>query len=94
MPAALSLPGTRDNPDKMQEHKDIPFHEQLELLAVMRRPVEIVFRSENEARTVIRDRIEGLFVHESRECIRTGGGLAIALDRLEAVDGRRASGAS
>lgn len=78
-----------DNP---QKYRDGHFNEELELLASMQRSVEIVFRSENGARTVIRDRIAGLFVQEGLECIRTGGGLVIGVDRLEEVDGLRPLG--
>jgi hypothetical protein len=73
--------------DKTRKYKDIQFYEGLELLASLHRPVNIVFRSENGARTIIRDRIASLFVQEGQECLRTDGGLVIGLDRLEEVDG-------
>jgi hypothetical protein len=86
--------------DKTRKYKDIQFYEGLELLASLHRPVNIVFRSENGARTIIRDRIASLFVQEGQEgqegqeCLRTDGGLVIGLDRLEEVDGLGPSGAS
>jgi hypothetical protein len=63
------------------------FHDELEALKASRKPCEIVFRSENGARTVIRDRIAGLFTREDREWLRTGSGIEIGLDKLEQVDG-------
>ena len=74
--------------DNGQKHKIVPFYDELENLALQRRSVEIVFRGENGARTVVRDRI-GLFVLEGRECLRTGAGLVIGLEQLLEVDGKR-----
>jgi hypothetical protein len=68
---------------------DIHFYGELEMLASLHRSCEIVYRSENGGRTVIRDRIAGLTVLEGRECLRTAAGLVIGLDRLEEVDGIR-----
>lgn len=62
------------------------------MLVSLHRPCEIVFRSENGGRTVIRDRIAGLYVLEGRECLKTAAGLVIPLDRLEEVDGIRPAG--
>jgi hypothetical protein len=69
------------------------FYEELEMLALESRSVEIVFRSGNGARTVVRDRIVGIYTLEGRECLRTAAGLVLGLDQLVDVDGRRASGA-
>jgi hypothetical protein len=77
------------------------FFDELEALKASRRPVEIIFRSENGARTVIRDRIAALTRvsdafksgiatlkgAEGQEWVRTGSGLDIPVDRLEQVDG-------
>ncbi len=79
--------------DKGRKYEGIPFREELESLAASHRPVGIVFRSANGARTVVRDRVEGLLVREGRECLRTGGGLVIGLDQLEEIDGLRPPGA-
>ena len=78
--------------DNGYKSKNLPFYEELEILVSLRRPCEIVFRSENGARTVIRDRIENLYAREGREWLRTGAGVDICLDRLEEVDGRLPSG--
>jgi len=75
--------------DLGRKHRDIPFYQELEMLALLHRPCEIIYRSENGARTVIRDRIAGLTVLEGRECLKTAAGLVIGLDKLEEVDGIR-----
>jgi hypothetical protein len=67
------------------------FFEALELLADLRKPCEIVFRSENGARTVIRDKITALYDREGREWLRTGSGMEIGLDKVEQVDGKMPS---
>jgi|HubBroStandDraft_2_1064218.scaffolds.fasta_scaffold2018179_1 hypothetical protein len=63
------------------------FYSELEVLKASRKPCEIIFRSENGARTVIRDRIVGQFAVEGQEWIRTGSGMDIPLDKVEQVDG-------
>ncbi len=78
--------------DSGYKNKNLPFYEELEMLVTLHRPCEIVFRSENGARTVIRDRIATLYGREGREWLRTGAGLDICLDSLEQVDGRLPSG--
>lgn len=72
--------------------REVSFSGELDLLVLSHRSVGIVFRSGNGARTIIRDRIAGLFVLGGRECLRTGTGLVIGLDQLEEVDGLRPSG--
>ena len=74
------------------KHKDLRFYEELELLVLLRKACEIVFRSGNGARTVIRDRISSLSDQEGREWLQTASGLQIPLDCLEQVDGRQPSG--
>ena len=63
------------------------FVEELETLSALHRSCEIVYRSVNGGRTVIRDRIAGLFREEGEEWLRTAGGLVISLAALEQVDG-------
>ncbi len=75
-----------------RKHTAIDFYGELEMLALSHRPCEIVFRSGNGGRTVIRDRIAGLYVLEGRECLKTAAGLEIDLNRLEEVDGIRPAG--
>ena len=71
-----------------RKHTDIQFCEELEMLATLNRPCEIVFRSGNGARTVIRDRIAGIDAREGREWLVTASGLVIGLGKLVEVDGK------
>jgi hypothetical protein len=77
----------------MMDGAGLPFGEDfyagLEILAAGRRSCEIVFRSDNGAKTVIRDRIVGVNAVEG--WVRTGNGLQIGLDRLIEVDGIKPS---
>ena len=68
---------------------DPGFCEELEGLAALNRSCEIIFRSGNGARTVIRDRIAGLDAREGKEWLVTATGLVIPLANLEEVDGKR-----
>ncbi|MDP4151253.1 MAG: hypothetical protein Q8937_20545 [Bacteroidota bacterium] len=68
---------------------DPGFIEELEMLATLNRPCEIIFRSGNDARTVIRDRIAAVDAREGREWLVTGSGLVIGLAKLVEVDGKR-----
>jgi hypothetical protein len=62
-------------------------YEELEMLAGLNRLCELVFRSSSGARTVIRDRIGGVYIREGREWLQTAGGLEIGLDQLEQMNG-------
>ena len=60
----------------------------LEGLTVQGRNCEIVFRSEEGGRAVIRDRIMKVYEEGGGYWLRTGGGLSIRLEKLVQVDGR------
>ena len=72
------------------DHRQLPseFYAELEALAAVHRSVEIIFRSGEGGRSIIRDRIAGLYTLEGREWLRTGSGLVIGLDKLIQVDGK------
>lgn len=63
------------------------FLEELETLAALKRPCELVFTAENGGRAVLRDYIATLYIEEGRGSLKTGGGIEIALDQLVQVDG-------
>jgi hypothetical protein len=75
------------------ENENVPidprFVEELEMLAAMNRPCEIIFRSGNDARTVIRDRIAAVDAREGRAWLVTASGLVVGLAKLLEVDGKR-----
>jgi hypothetical protein len=68
---------------------DPGFVEELEMLAAMSRSCEIIYRSGNDARTVIRDRIAAVDAREGRNWLVTGSGQVIGLVKLLEVDGKR-----
>lgn len=63
------------------------FFEELEMLVLEKKRCEIIFRSENGGRTVIRDRIDSLYEEDGRGWLRTGSGLIFSLEMLEQADG-------
>jgi hypothetical protein len=71
---------------------DPRFVEELEMLATLNRPCEIIFRSGNGARTVIRDRIAAVDAREGRAWLVTASGLVIGLANLLEVDGKAPPG--
>jgi hypothetical protein len=74
--------------DNKQKPVTDDFYEELETAAALGKPCEIVFRSENGSRTVIRDRIATVYTGEDRAFLKTGSGLEISLDKLIQVDGK------
>jgi len=67
------------------------FLEELEILADQRKSCEIIFRNENGARTVVRDRITGIYDREGKILIYTASGLEINLNNMLQVDGKTPS---
>ncbi|MHA4811276.1 hypothetical protein ACX0G9_24455 [Flavitalea flava] len=63
------------------------FYEELEMLVLSKKSCEIIFYSENGGRTVIRDKIAGLYADGDKETLKTGSGLIIGLEKLVQVDG-------
>lgn len=63
------------------------FHEELEVLAGLRRECGIVYRAVDGGKAVIRDRIEDLYEEEGKEWIRTRAGLVIGVEDLIEVNG-------
>jgi hypothetical protein len=78
--------------DKDNGPVDPRFVEELEMLATLNRPCEIIFRSGNGARTVIRDRIAAVDAREGRAWLVTASGLVIGLAKLLEVDGKAPPG--
>jgi hypothetical protein len=66
------------------------FSEELEWLALQHQSVEIIFRTSNGARCVIRERILSLSSQDGEPCLKTASGLSIKLASLEEVNGRQA----
>jgi hypothetical protein len=63
------------------------FLEELETIAALRRPCELVFTGDNGGRAVLRDYIATLYIESGRGWLKTGGGIEIRLERLVQVDG-------
>jgi hypothetical protein len=63
------------------------FLEELETLAALKRPCELVFTAENGGRAVLRDYIASIYIEGGRGWLRTGGGIEIGLEKLVQVDG-------
>jgi hypothetical protein len=66
------------------------FTEELEWLALQHQSVEIIYRAQNGARCVIRERIAGLTHQDGEPSLYTANGLAIKLTSLLEVNGRKA----
>jgi hypothetical protein len=73
--------------DERSTPVDGRFHDWLETLAALHRTCEVIYRSGNGGRTVIRDRIQRLYGKEGREWLQMASGLAIGVDQLIKVDG-------
>lgn len=63
------------------------FLEELETLAALKRPCELVFTAENGGRVVLRDYIAALYIEGSGGWLKTGGGIEIGLEKLALVNG-------
>jgi len=62
--------------------RPVNFQEHLEWLALRHQSVDIIFRAENGARTVLRDRITGLFERAGEDFLRTASGMEISVSSL------------
>lgn len=69
---------------------DCGLHDELQLLAMRRREVDLRVRAEAEGDPAreLRDRIVDVYTRGGAEWIRLGSGEEIRLDRLVEVDGR------
>jgi Rho-binding antiterminator len=75
----------------MEEYKPVncDFYDELETLATIKKDSEIVFRADNEAKSVIRGRIVDLYIRDKVEYMKLNNGLEIRLDRIIEIDGKK-----
>ena len=75
----------------MDDYKPVncDFYDELEALATLKKESEIVFRADNEAKSVIRGRILDLYTRDRVEYMKLNNGLEIRLDRIIEIDGKK-----
>jgi Rho-binding antiterminator len=75
----------------MEEYKPVncDFYDELESLATFKRDCEIIFRADNDAKSIIRGRILDLYTREQVEYMKLDNGLEIRLDQIIEIDGKR-----
>ncbi|HLK27805.1 MAG TPA: hypothetical protein VKT28_04440 [Puia sp.] len=64
------------------------FYDELEAMAIHHKDCDIVFWDENDAKSIIHDRIKNLYASDGNEYLETGKGLIIRLDKIIEVDGK------
>jgi len=75
----------------MDDYKPVncDFYDELEALATLKKESEIVFRADNEAKSVIRGRILDLYTRDRVEYMKLNNGLEIRLDKIIEIDGKK-----
>jgi Rho-binding antiterminator len=75
----------------MEDYKPVncDFYDELEALATLKKDSEIVFRADNEAKSVIHGRIANLYIRDRVEYMKLNNGLEIRLDRIIEIDGKK-----
>jgi Rho-binding antiterminator len=64
------------------------FYDELEALATLKKPAEIVFITENEGKLTVKGVITDLFIRDKVEFMSLDNGLEIRLDKLLSVNGK------
>jgi Rho-binding antiterminator len=64
------------------------FYDELEALATLKKPAEIVFITENGGKLTVKAVITDLFIRDKVEFMSLDNGLEIRLDKLLSVDGK------
>jgi Rho-binding antiterminator len=67
---------------------DCSLHDRLEELATLRQPCDVEFRTEDGRRQTASGVIADVYSREGAEYLRLADGVAVRLDRIEAVNGR------
>jgi hypothetical protein len=70
---------------------DRDFYEELELLVSLKRSVHITYKAPNGAVSAVNDKVYRLYTKEDAEYLELESGLAIRLDHLINVNGKRPS---
>jgi Rho-binding antiterminator len=75
----------------MEEYKPVncDFYDELEALATFKRDCEIIFRADNDAKSIIRGKILDLYTREQVEYMKLDNDLEIRLDQIIEIDGKR-----
>jgi Rho-binding antiterminator len=76
---------------RMEDYKPVncDFYDELEALATLKKESEIVFRADNEAKSIIRGRILDLYTRDRVEYMKLNNGLEIRLDRIIEINGKK-----
>ena len=75
--------------NKQYQPVNCNFYDDLETLATLHKKCEIIFWSDNGAKSVLYDQILDLYARDGIEYLKLSSGLEIRLDKLVEIDGKR-----